>query len=197
MHCINLSSFNCLLSMLRKDISVDGWKSRARTGTDPIVPEIMLHCTLRYLAGGSFHDIRTSCGLSKTAFYGAGWKGVNAILACVELSFLFPKDLTTIRPTTAEFTKLSRGGALNGNVGCIDEWLCRIRVPSATESIMLPRIFLDIINTTMWMSKQFVMQGVDLHMCPLLVPAAQMIVWLLSKVHSTILLTTCLMGFTL
>ena len=59
---------------------------------------------------------------------------MNAILACVELSFSFPKDLTTIRTTAAEFTELSRGGALNGNVGCIDRWLCRIRVPSATET---------------------------------------------------------------
>ena len=68
MYRMSLSSFNYLLSMLRKDISVNDRKSRARTGTDPIVPEIILHCTLRYLAGGSFHDIRTCVDCLKQRF---------------------------------------------------------------------------------------------------------------------------------
>jgi hypothetical protein len=52
------ASFNKLCNILRPSIQVDEEMSRRRTGQEPISPEMMLHCLIRYLAGGSLRDIR-------------------------------------------------------------------------------------------------------------------------------------------
>jgi hypothetical protein len=42
--------------------------SNASIGRWPIVPEIILHCTLCYLAGGSVNVIRVRAGMSYKSF---------------------------------------------------------------------------------------------------------------------------------
>jgi hypothetical protein len=51
----------------------------------PIVAELMLHCTLCYLGGGSYHDIWGSAGLSTAAFYRNFRHGLDAINSCPAL----------------------------------------------------------------------------------------------------------------
>ena len=82
MYRMNLTSFNRLLSLVSDDLVVDQSKSKSRTGIDCITPELRLHCTLRYLAGGLFHDIRTATGMSISAFYSAVRAGIHAINKC-------------------------------------------------------------------------------------------------------------------
>jgi hypothetical protein len=60
--------FNRLLSLLRPRLAVDGVMSSRRTGVSPIIEEIALHCTLRYLAG-SYVDIRDVAQISVPSFY--------------------------------------------------------------------------------------------------------------------------------
>ena len=50
-----LTSFEKLLSFIRKSLEVDSAMAQLRGGV--IIPEIALYCTLCYLAGGSYTDI--------------------------------------------------------------------------------------------------------------------------------------------
>jgi len=59
MYRMSVASFNNLLDLLRPWLQVNLKQTcNASKGKQPIVAEIILHCTLRYLAGGSVHDIR-------------------------------------------------------------------------------------------------------------------------------------------
>ncbi|OWZ13849.1 hypothetical protein PHMEG_00012763 [Phytophthora megakarya] len=49
--------FDRLVALLNPHLSVNGTMSTKRTGVAPISEEIVLHCALRYLAGGSYLDI--------------------------------------------------------------------------------------------------------------------------------------------
>ncbi len=57
----------------------------------PITTPIALHCCIRWLFGGSFHDIRLIAGISKAAFYIYAHRCIDAIIHCDEQSFHFPK----------------------------------------------------------------------------------------------------------
>ena len=53
--CMSLSSFDKLLSYIRTSLEVDSAMAQLQGGV--IILEILLYCTLRYLAGGSYTDI--------------------------------------------------------------------------------------------------------------------------------------------
>ena len=50
-------SFQQLVDMVRSDLTVNYDMSYRRTGTMPIIPEIIMHCLIRYMSGGSYIDI--------------------------------------------------------------------------------------------------------------------------------------------
>ena len=47
---MNQHSFKVLCDLIQKDVQVDEEMSRVQTGKEAIIPEIALHCTIRYLA---------------------------------------------------------------------------------------------------------------------------------------------------
>jgi hypothetical protein len=54
-------------------------KSRAASfGKGAITPEMQLHCTIRYLTGSSYDDIRIIVGVSKPTFYAIIWRVFKA-----------------------------------------------------------------------------------------------------------------------
>ena len=57
-------SFMTLCSIIHPFVKMNEKMSCVRTGKGPILTEIMLHCLLRWLGGGSYLDIRLSAGLS-------------------------------------------------------------------------------------------------------------------------------------
>ncbi len=65
---MNYFSFMKLLDVLRPALLTNEKMSRVRTPFGPITPQIALHCTLRWLAGGSYLDIRLFAGLSVASF---------------------------------------------------------------------------------------------------------------------------------
>ena len=67
MYRMSLVSFNMLVKKLLPFLE--------NKETTSIFPELVMHCVLRYLAGGSYHDIRTSGGLSVASFYRVVWIG--------------------------------------------------------------------------------------------------------------------------
>jgi hypothetical protein len=69
-------SFTRLLSVVRKDLEVDTEMAELRGGA--ILPEICLYVCLRYLAGGSYSDIKFFTGISVASFYRVLWKTIGA-----------------------------------------------------------------------------------------------------------------------
>jgi hypothetical protein len=62
-------SFLKLCDIIHANIKVDNIMSKIKTGKGPITVEIMLHCLLRWLGGGSYLDIRLCAGISVASFY--------------------------------------------------------------------------------------------------------------------------------
>jgi hypothetical protein len=68
MYRMSLPKFNKLLDLLSPKLKL---KERYATisGGEPIQCELMLHCMIQFLSGGSFHDIQTVASISKPSFY--------------------------------------------------------------------------------------------------------------------------------
>jgi hypothetical protein len=83
---MSYKAFNGLVNLLGSDIAVNATKSRNETSNqEPIGPELMLHCTLRYLAGASYLDVIIHTGISLAAFYSCVYRGIDAVCHCQEL----------------------------------------------------------------------------------------------------------------
>jgi len=75
-------SFDKLLNLLRYDLLSDEEQASCRGGS--IIPEVCLHVTIRWLAGGSHLDVIDIAGMSKASFYRVLWKTIFAICHCTE-----------------------------------------------------------------------------------------------------------------
>jgi len=105
-----------------------------RTAKEGITIEIMLHCLLRWLADGSYIDIRLSAGISPANFYTSVYKCMDAILGSEELSYKFPSTAKELEEAAQGFESLSTQAAIKGCVACLDGYLLQIKVPSSTET---------------------------------------------------------------
>ena len=65
---MELVSFNKLLELIREDLEVNQSMADLRGG--PIIPELCLFCTIRWLAGGSYVDITDITGISVSSSTG-------------------------------------------------------------------------------------------------------------------------------
>ena len=133
-HRMDRKSFEKLLGLLGSAIMVHAQKSSNRSGVSPTSPEAVLHCTLRYLAGGSHADIRKTVGVSTATFYRLKDMGIEAINACDALDFCFPMTDQELKLEAACFNAKSTDRFMAGCIGCIDGWLCPIRAPSQREA---------------------------------------------------------------
>jgi hypothetical protein len=124
-------SINKLLDMRYSNLQLKE-KYAKMSGTKPISCEIMLHCTLRYLAGGSYHDIRVTASITKASFYRLVWHTINVINNCTSLDIKLPtiEQLPAIREG---FKSISRDGIMDGCIGALDGYLMRITAPSFAE----------------------------------------------------------------
>jgi hypothetical protein len=95
---MSLASFNKLLELLCAHIPINLKQSKNDSkGKHPIIAEIVLHCTLEYLSGCSYHDIHTSAGLSRSSFYRCIYWGIDAINSCPQLSIKFPMTVSELQ----------------------------------------------------------------------------------------------------
>jgi hypothetical protein len=62
----------------------------ASKGAQQTSAELIMHCTLHYLAGGSVHDIQTAAGILSTSFYHSVFHGIDTINHCHKLAIEFP-----------------------------------------------------------------------------------------------------------
>ncbi|KAE9188111.1 hypothetical protein PF004_g22599 [Phytophthora fragariae] len=130
---MSFSSFMALAAMLEPYLPVDVKQSRNRTGTDQITHINKLQMCLRWLSGGSYHDVREISGVSVPAFYRSIHEVVGAIIAHPELQLQFPTTVQAQRHAAKAFERVSNSRVMKGCVGAVDGWLCPIRVPQKKE----------------------------------------------------------------
>ncbi|GMF48693.1 unnamed protein product [Phytophthora fragariaefolia] len=87
---MSYASFMALAAKLEPFLDVDEKQSRNRTGIEPITHINKLQMCLRWISGGSNHDICTNSGVSVGAFYAAIHEVVDAIIAHPDLRLRFP-----------------------------------------------------------------------------------------------------------
>lgn len=133
---IEYDSFKKLCTMINpiiRDFFQKGRCNRWHAGKR-ISTEIMLHCLLRWLAGGSYLDIRISAGISVASFYRVVHICIDAVLLCKDLSIDFPQTEEELQAKADAFKAISSHGVFEGCVGCIDGLLMKIITPSCTEA---------------------------------------------------------------
>jgi hypothetical protein len=95
---------------------------------------MMLMSTLRYLAGGSYLDVRRTVGISSPSYYRVIDATMVAILALQELRIVFPESDSEKEVVMEDFKAISVGGVMNGCIGCVDGWVCVIKSPTAADA---------------------------------------------------------------
>eukprot|EP00918_Siedleckia_nematoides_P084398 GHVU01185436.1.p1 GENE.GHVU01185436.1~~GHVU01185436.1.p1 ORF type:complete len:435 (-),score=16.09 GHVU01185436.1:448-1752(-) len=115
---------------LHKD-AVMAWICCNRT---PIDVTLVMHCMLRWMAGGDHDDIRLIAGISRASFYRALHAGLVAVCLCPELAYHFPYTRDEINDAALAWAALSSHGVVRGCVGAMDGLLVRIRAPSRNET---------------------------------------------------------------
>ena len=127
MYRMSLSSFNHLLDMLKPHLRDKHNPVASLAGGAASVPkENMLAMTLRYLAGGSSHDICALHNVGWSTFYTCVNDVLCAIDACSKLQFRFHPD--DFQKLSTGFKAISKPG-IEGCVGAIDGILIKIRAP--------------------------------------------------------------------
>ena len=77
MYRMDLEAFNALLFKLRQRITSN--PKYLRKAVFPVIPELRLALTLRYLAGGSVQDLWLMYGVSRREVYRSIWMTIDAI----------------------------------------------------------------------------------------------------------------------
>lgn len=126
------TSFDKLLSFIRNDLEKDQHMAWLRGG--PILPEIMLYCCIRWLAGGMYSDIYMFTGVSRSSFYRSVWVVIHAINKCVELNMKFPHTNEEAAAAAAGFRQISFRGCIDNCVAVVDGYLVEIITPSKKEA---------------------------------------------------------------
>jgi hypothetical protein len=119
---LSFSNFEMLKAMLGEKIEIDPIKSRNSSGSDPIIPEVVMACGIRWLAGGSFSDIKNAYGLSRATFYRLRDLFIDAICDCKELDIKLPNlsDPNDIDRIRRQFEEKSSHGIMKGCVCKMD-----------------------------------------------------------------------------
>lgn len=132
-------SFLFLLHYIAPQLTVNTRMARiAGQGQPEIDPEMMLLMTIRWLAHGSVHDIRSTFGCSEPSFYRVLHRTLQAIVSCQDcpgLQITFPATLDEMRESASAFRALSTDGIMVGVIGAIDGWFCAIKCPRQSERV--------------------------------------------------------------
>jgi len=133
-------SFIKLLNLVRAKVTPDIIKA-LNSAPEPIYPELVVAIGLRWLAGGSYADLKNVYGVSKTSVYRSRDTFVSAVTECEALRIRFlqlPKEIEKIR---RQFERKSTNGVMRGCVGAMDGLLATMDCPGLEESMGNPRAY--------------------------------------------------------
>ena len=145
---LDLGTFKLLLDSIAPSLERDA-KQAACSSSGSIAPAIRLSMTLRWLAGGSFHDIYRSHHVSKDALYESLWLVIDAINNHPDYALNFPvDDPEKLSHLEAGFRAKSTGQLHTGCVGAIDGVFIKIRssVPFVCQLHLRLSKFLRLIK---------------------------------------------------
>ena len=134
---MSISSFNKLVDLLRLELLVDESQShRASSGSGPVLPELVVAMSLRWLAGGQWQDIKKVYGVSRSHFYFLRRKFMNAIMACPTLKIRLPdsSDIDALQKLASQFEATASRPVFRGCVGALDGLTALIKAPSSNEA---------------------------------------------------------------
>jgi hypothetical protein len=137
---MSLEAFNSLTMVLHPFIAVDIIRSRSNT-TEPLYPKLVMAIGLRWLAGGSFLDLKISYGCSRACIFRCRDLFINAVNLCEQLKIKFPETAEEFEATRKGFKAKSSHGIMRGCVGAIDGLLATIKCPSMADSEGNPRSY--------------------------------------------------------
>ena len=134
---MNIDEFNYLLEALEDAITESYMKSRASTnGNDPIYPEVVMACGLRYLGiGDSISTLSDLYGMSVSS----ARRAINMFLDAVDYNRTFA-PLQVSMPDSNDHEALhnlaerwgncsTAFGLMNNHLGALDGWLQRTEMP--------------------------------------------------------------------
>ena len=85
-----------------------------------ITTPVALHCCICWLAGGSYHDIRLTAGMSRASFYSYANRCNPAINECDDLAFKFPSTPSEVECAAQNYKSLSSYRVIEGCVAAMD-----------------------------------------------------------------------------
>lgn len=132
---IDTQAFEFLLHIIAPKLVANDQMARLRTTFQSISPSDKLQMTLCWFAGHGYQTTRTNYRISVSYFYHIVWQVVNVIneATAEELLIKFPKNGQEAMKMADDFQSLSSSGVVNGCIGCVDGWLCPIKVPHKNE----------------------------------------------------------------
>ena len=108
---------------------------------EPIFPELVLAMSLRWLAGGSYIDIKDKYGMSKSSVYRLRDMFLDAVIDCKALQIRFPTTEAEICDAARRFQSRSSEEVMRGCIGAIDGILIKIKQPTLKETRNLCAFF--------------------------------------------------------
>lgn len=128
-------AFNKLVDYLRDALSHNNEMAAVRSGNDGIIiPELRVHCLIRFFAGGSYLDICVSTGIDPSYFYKIVWETSDAINGCRPLDLVgIPTNEEEANLIASGFEDISYSGVFDKCVGAVDGFFCRTITPNKDE----------------------------------------------------------------
>jgi hypothetical protein len=100
-----------------------------------LLPTICLYATIRFLAGGSYLDIRYRCGISSTSFYDVVWRTIHALRSCDQLAINFPTTTEEVIKAAEGFQSVSSNSAFTNCVAAVDGYHLQIETPRKADAL--------------------------------------------------------------
>lgn len=134
---MSLGTFNKLVEILREDLEVNQHQAlRSSKRNGPILPELVVAMSLRWLAGGQWPDIKKVYGVSKGHFYRLRTKFMKAVVGSPTLEIWLPdsSDVEALQGLARQFEATASSPVLRGCVGALDGLTVFIKAPTASEA---------------------------------------------------------------
>jgi hypothetical protein len=139
---MSFNAFCRLMDFLRDDlITMTASQRVGYHDTNAIQPELIAAIGIRWLAGGSYVDIRHVYGCSVASVFRFRDMFVNAVLSCKDLDIVFPDTDEQLKSTAVKFAEKSSDRIMIGCVGAIDGLFVKTRRPPAAECGQNPQAY--------------------------------------------------------
>jgi DDE superfamily endonuclease len=128
---MSFTAFCKLLDLLRDDLmTMTDSQHGGYHDTDAVEPELIMAIGIRWLAGGSYVDIRHVYGCSVASVFRFRDMFMQAVLNCNELDIVFPDTDEDLKSTESKFAEKSSERIMIGCVGAIDGLFVKVCRPS-------------------------------------------------------------------